>query len=150
MGASPGSTCESRLAPRVHRLPPIATNAPAFSLVELLVVIAVIAILASIAVPNIANIVRSANSSRDMRNAQSLAQMCSAARAAGHPGWPTKAEAMTALVAGIQVTNPVDHSLVIQFRVDTVTPENQAKAAAYLTCDGFSLIYVPAGGQPTN
>jgi prepilin-type N-terminal cleavage/methylation domain-containing protein len=126
------------------------TGSAGFSLVELLVVIAVVAVLASVAIPNIANIVAVANSSRDRRNAQSLAQMSSAALAAGHPGWPTKSGAIAELVAGVQVTNPVDHSLVIYFHVDTVTPENQAKASAYLSSDGFSLIYVPSGGQPTN
>ena len=122
----------------------------AFSLVELLVVIAVIAVIASIAVPNIANIVNGANSSRDRRNAQSLAQISSAARAAGHPGWATKTEAISALSDGVILTNPVDHSVVFQFHVDALTEENKANAAAYLSSDGASLIYVPAGGQPTN
>lgn len=126
------------------------TRPAAFSFVEVLVVVAVIAIVASIAIPNIANIVRSANNSRDLRNAQALAQMASAVRSAGHPGWPTKSAAITELVEGIEVTNPVDHSIVIHFRVDTISPENQAKASAYLASDGKSLIYVPNGGQPTN
>ena len=119
-------------------------------MVELLVVIAVIAILAAVAIPGVANIVRNANSSRDQRNAQSLAQMSSAARAAGHPGWPTKQEAIAALVAGVEVTNQADHSIVFQFHVDTITPENQTQASVFLSSDGASLIYVPAGGQPTN
>ena len=125
-------------------------GAAAFSLVELLVVIAVIAIIASIAVPNIANIVRSANSSRDQRNAQALAEMASAVRSAGYPGWPTKSEAIAAIVTGIAVTNPVDLTLVMRFHLDTISPENQDKASAYLTSDGKTLIYVPDGGQPTN
>lgn len=126
------------------------TSTAAFSLVELLVVIAVIAIIATIALPSIANIVNSVNSSRDLRNAQSLASLAAAARSAGHPGWPTKSEAIAALVNGTAVTNVADSSLVIQFRMDTITPEDQAKAAAYLSGDGLSLIYIPAGGQSTN
>lgn len=126
------------------------TSSAAFSFVEVLVVIAVIAVIASIAIPNIGNVVRSANSSRDIRNAQALAEMSAAARGAGHPGWPTKSDAIAELVAGFEVTNPVDHSIVIHFRIDIISPENQAKASAYLTSDGKSLIYVPDGGQPTN
>jgi type IV pilus assembly protein PilA len=140
----------SRKRDDAGELSPSRKAAPAFSLVELLVVIAVIAVIAAIAIPNIANIVRGANDSRDLRNAQALAEMASAARGAGHPGWPTKSDAITELVAGIQVTNPVDQTIVIHFRVDTVSPENQAKASVYLTSDGKSLIYVPSGGQPTN
>lgn len=121
-----------------------------FSLVELLVVIAVIAVMAAIAIPNIANIVGGANSSRDIRNAQGLAILSSAARAAGHPGWSTKTGAIQALVTGVSVTNPIDASLVMQFRMDTISAENQAKASSYLLSDGFTLIYVPSGGQPTN
>ncbi len=119
-------------------------------MVELLVAIAVIAIIASIAIPNIANIVHSANSSRDQRNAQALAEMASAVRSAGYAGWPTKSEAIAALVTGIAVTNPVDLSLVMRFHLDTISPENQVKASAYLASDGKTLIYVPDGGQPTN
>jgi prepilin-type N-terminal cleavage/methylation domain-containing protein len=126
------------------------TESAGFSIVELLVVIAVIAILAAAAIPGVANIVRNANSSRDQRNAQSLAQMSSAVRAAGHPGWPSKHEAIAALVTGVDVTNAADQNIVFQFHVDTITPENQAQASAYLSSDGASLIYVPAGGQPTN
>ncbi len=119
-------------------------------MVELLVVIAVIAILASVAIPGVTNIVRNANISRDQRNAQSLAQMSSAVRAAGHSGWATKQESITALVAGVEVTNSADHNIVMQFHVDTITPENQSRASAFLSSDGASLIYVPTGGQPTN
>ena len=119
-------------------------------MVELLVVIAVIAIVATIAIPNMSNIVGSVNNSRDQRNAQSLAALASAARAAGHSGWPTKADAIAALVAGVAVTNTADSSLVIQFRMDTITPQDQAKASAYLSSDGLSLVYTPSGGQPTN
>ncbi len=133
-----------------HKSRSIKPASAAFSFVELLVVIAVIAIVASVAVPNIANIVRSANSSRDQRNAQALAEMASAVRSAGYPGWPTKAEAIAALVTGIAVTNPVDLTLVMRFQMGAIAPENQAKAAAYLASDGKTLIYVPAGGQPTN
>ncbi|MCX6969532.1 MAG: prepilin-type N-terminal cleavage/methylation domain-containing protein [Verrucomicrobia bacterium] len=122
----------------------------AFSFVEVLVVIAVIAIVAAIAVPNIANIVRSANVSRDQRNAQALAEMASAVRSAGYSGWPTKSEAIAALVTGIAVTNPVDLTLVMRFQMGVISPENQVKAAAYLASDGKTLIYVPDGGQPTN
>ena len=126
------------------------TNSAAFSLVELLVVIAVIAIVAAIAIPNMANIVGWVNKTRDQRNAQSLAALASAARSAGHLGWPTKAEAISALVAGVSVTNTADSSLVIQFHMDTITPVDQAKASAYLSSDGSSLVYTPSGGQPTN
>lgn len=121
-----------------------------FSLVELLVVIAVIAIIATIALPSIANIIGSVNNTRDQRNAQSLAALSSAARAAGHPGWPTKADAISSLVAGVSVTNPVDTTMVVQFRMDTISSEDQAKASAYLSSDGLSLVYFPDGGQPTN
>ena len=126
------------------------TISAAFSLVELLVVIAVIAVIATIAIPNVANIVGSVNKARDQRNAQALASLATAARSAGYPGWPTKADAIAGLVGGIAVTNPVDSSLVIQFRMDTITPEDQAKASVYLSGDGLSLVYSPAGGQPTN
>lgn len=135
---------------RNHKVGRRESRAAAFSFVEVLVVIAVIAIVAAIAVPNIANIVRSANSSRDQRNAQALAEMASAVRSAGYPGWSTKSEAIAALVTGIAVTNPVDLTLVMRFHLDTISPENQAKASAYLASDGKTLIYVPDGGQPTN
>ncbi len=126
------------------------TGSVGFSLVELLVVIAVIAFIAAIALPSIANIVGRVNDTRDLRNAQSLAALASAARSAGHPGWSTKAAAISDLVAGVAVTNVADSSIVIQFRMDTITPEDQAKASVYLSSDGLSLLYVPSGGQPTN
>lgn len=126
------------------------TSSAAFSIVELLVVIAAIAIIATIAIPNMSNIIGAVNNSRDQRNAQSLAAIASAARAAGHPGWPTKAAAISALVAGITVTNAADSSLVIQFRMDTISSADQSKASAYLSSDGLSLVYTPTGGQPTN
>jgi len=119
-------------------------------LVEILVVIAVIAILAAVAIPTIRYTMDRAAESTDRRNAQHFSEMSSAVRSAGYPGWPTKSEAISALVAGINVTNPADPSLVIRFRLETMTPENQAKAAAYLASDGASLIYIPSGGQPTN
>lgn len=140
-----------RLLSRFWKNRRMKTSAAAFTLVEVLVVIAVIAIIATIALPNIANIVGSVNNTRDQRNAQSLAALSSAARSAGHPGWPGgKAEAITALVSGVSVTNSADSSMVIQFRMDTISAEDQAKASAYLSSDGLSLVYVPSGGQPTN
>ena len=131
---------------RLQRL----SSSHGFSLVELLVAIAVIAIIASIAVPSISGVIGSVNSSRDLRNAQTLASLAAAARSSGHPGWSGKAEAISDLVGGISVTNLADSNLVIQFRMDTISPEDQGKASAYLTSDGASLIYVPSGGQPTN
>jgi type IV pilus assembly protein PilA len=120
------------------------------SLVELLIVIAVIAVIAAIAIPNISRVVGMVASSRDLKNAQTLAGLAAAARSAGHPGWSTKSNAISSIVGGLSVTNSADPSLIIQFRMDSISPEDQAKASAYLSSDGFSLIYTPAGGQPTN
>jgi len=125
-------------------------RASAFSLVELLVVIAVLAIIAAIAVTNISNILAGVNKTRDQRNAQSLSDLVSSARGAGHPGWPTKADAISALASGIAVTNVADPSIVFHFRLDAISAEDQGRASAYLSSDGASLLYVPAGGQPTN
>lgn len=126
------------------------SSAGAFSLVELLVVIAVIAVIAAIAIPNIPGIIGSVNKSRDQRNAQTLAGLAAGARAVGYPPWPNKFAAILDLTTGITVTNPPGSGYVVDFRMDTMTAEDQAKAAAYLTSDGQNLIYFPAGGQPTN
>ena len=125
------------------------TSPAAFTIVEVLVVIAVIAVMATVALPNVVNIVGTANNSRDQRNAQSLAGLASSARSAGHPGWPTKSAAIAALVTGVAVTNSADSSSVIQFRMDTISAADQAKASAYLLSDGVSLVYVSSGGQST-
>lgn len=121
-----------------------------FSLVELLVVITVIAIIAALAIPNIPGIIGSVNRSRDQRNAQTLAGLASGARAIGHAPWATKFDAISDLTAGFTVTNPPGSSYVIHFRMDTMTAEDKASAAAYLSSDGQDLIYTPGGGQPTN
>lgn len=122
----------------------------AFSLVELLVTIVIIAIIAAMAIPNIPGIINSVNRSRDKRNAQTLAGMAAGARALGYPPWPTKTAAIADLTAGFTVTNPPGSGNLVDFHVDTMTPEDQAKAAAYLDTEGGNLIYVPEGGQSTN
>ncbi len=122
-------------------------HSPGFSLVELLVVIAVIAIIAAIAIPNIPGVISAVSRGRDQRNAQSLAGLAAGARAVGHASWSTKSAAITDLTTGFSVTNS---GHVIDFRLDGMSPEDRASAAAYLSHNGSDLIYTPSGGQSTN
>ena len=123
---------------------------PGFSLIELLVVIAVIAIMASIAIPGISGIIGSVNRGRDQRNAQTLAGLASEARGYGHAPWATKSAAIEDLTTGFSMTNSQGPSYIVTFRLDTMTTEDKARAAAYLDSNGQTLIYVPSGGQSTN
>ena len=123
---------------------------PGFSLIELLVVIAVIAIMASIAIPGISGIIGSVNRGRDQRNAQTLAGLASEARGYGHEPWATKSAAIEDLTTGFSMTNSQGPSYIVTFRLDTMSTEDKARAAAYLDSNGQTLIYVPSGGQSTN
>ncbi|MFZ4774992.1 MAG: prepilin-type N-terminal cleavage/methylation domain-containing protein [Terrimicrobiaceae bacterium] len=136
------------MKPPEHRHPSKRSAVPfGFSLIELLVVIAVIAVIAAIAIPNIPGVINAVTRGRDQRNAQSLAGLAAGARGAGHPPWASKSEAIADLTAGFSLTNS---GHVIDFRLDGMSPEDQASAAAFLSHNGSDLIYTPSGGQPTN
>lgn len=120
------------------------------SWIEVLVVIAVLWIIAVITIPNLPVLIEANRMAKSQRTAMALANLALAARNSGHPGWDNRSDAIKELVNGFTVTNPADQSIEIRFQSRFFTLEERAAAAAYLTCDGGGLIYVPAGGQPTN
>jgi len=145
-GESP-ALCQG-FAPRRQIFRRMRAGCRAFSLVELLVVVAVIGVLAAMALPNFANIAAAARTARDQRNAQTVVSLTSAAREAGFTGdWGSKSNAITLLVAGISITNVTHANQVFSFRIDSLTPANQASAANYLLLSGSNIIYMPGGGQ---
>lgn len=121
-----------------------------FSWVEVLVVIAVMWIVAVITIPNLPVLIEGNRMAKSQRTAMALANLALAARNSGYPGWEDRSAAIAGLVNGFAVTNPADPSIGIRFQSRFLTPEERASAAAYLTYDGKSLVYVPGGGQPTN
>jgi type IV pilus assembly protein PilA len=117
-----------------------------FSLVELLVVIAVIAVIAAIAIPNIANITGAANAAKSQRNAQNLASVAAAAQAAGASLGAGDKAATVALLSGNGTTATIN-GVVMTFKVDSLSADEQTAALAYLAAGNGTLTYVPAGGQ---
>jgi type II secretory pathway pseudopilin PulG len=122
----------------------------AFSWVVTLVVIAVISIIAVIAIPNLSVFLEAKRTGKIQKDAMALATLSLAARSSGYPGWNTRSAAIRDLIDGVSVTNPAATNIVIRFQAKRMTAEEQAAVAAYLMSDGTNLIYVPAGGQPTN
>ena len=122
----------------------------AFSWVEALVVIAIVWIVAVIAIPNLPIFLEAHRMAKSQRTAMSLSSLALAARNSGYSGWGSRSEAVRGLLNGVAVTNPADNRIVIRFQSKFLTPEERAAAAAYLTFDGTTLIYVPGGGQATN
>ena len=125
-------------------------QSPAFSWVEVLAVIAILWIVAVIAIPNLPVLIVANRMAKSQRTALSLSNLALAARNSGHPGWGSRAAAVRDLLAGVSVTNSADPRIVIRFQSKVLTSQERAAAAAYLTSDGTTLIYVPGGGQPTD
>ena len=125
-------------------------QAPAFTWVEVLVAIAVLWIIAVIAIPNLPLLTDMNRMAKSQQTAMSLATLSLAVKNTGHPGWSNRSDAVRNLLAGVSVTNPADPRIVIRFQSNVLTPEECAAAAAYLTFDGTTLVYMPDGGQPTN
>ena len=125
-------------------------QASGFSWVEVLVVIAVLWIIAVIAIPNLPVLIEASRMAKSQREAMAFADLSRAARNSGYPGWSNRSDALRGLLSGVSVTNPADERIVIRFQNKALTSQELSAAAAYLTSDGTTLIYVPAGGQPTN
>jgi type II secretory pathway pseudopilin PulG len=120
------------------------------SWIEILIVIAVLWMIAVLTIPNLPVLIEANRMARSQRTAMSLANLALAARNSGYPGWDNRSAAITGLINGFTVTNPAAPSIEIRFQSRFLTSEERAAAAAYLSLDGKNLIYVPAGGQPTN
>lgn len=113
-------------------------------------VIAVLWIVAAITIPNLPVFLEANRMARSQKNAMALADLSLAAKNTGCPALGSRSEAVLSLINGFTVMNPAATNVAIRFQAKYLTPSELAAAAEFLTYDGKSLIYVPAGGQPTN
>ncbi len=121
-----------------------------FCWVEILGIIAVVWLISVIAIPNIPGLIETTRAAKSQRSAMALASLSLAAKNSGCIPSGTRSAAVLDLIGGISVTNPAATNIVIRFQAKEMTPEELAAAVQFLMFDGYSLIYVPGGGQPTN
>ena len=127
----------------------IAKNKKGFSLVELLVVIAVIGVIAAIAIPAMSSIFGESKVARDQRNAQNIVSIYQSARSSGVTGITTtsKDTIITALEAGVTVSDPSSPFQGKRFSIGTMAPQAKTDAKPYLKLTAGELDYVQTGGD---